>query len=41
MPPGGEGAVPGILYLTEVKHRSWARRVWAERELRAVGYERA
>ena len=25
-PPDG-GAVPGIMYMTEVKHRAWARRV--------------
>jgi hypothetical protein len=40
--PDGQAGVPGVMYLTEVKHRSWARRVWAEREreLRAAGYER-
>jgi len=40
--PDGQAGVPGVMYLTEVKHRSWAQRVWAEREreLRAAGYER-
>jgi hypothetical protein len=43
MRPDGEGAVPGVMYMTEVKDRSWARRLWAEREreLRAAGYVRA